>query len=230
MKRLKYLSFMEQTASQRLKEIRVRELFSQEEFAKEIGVSLSGYQLIEQGKRDVNTKMLESLRNRFNISADWVLFGDDITESKASMDELNYMINMILKSTYLLDMLIPYYHDLLAYSVKHSYIKEDEPITKLKLEYIQKLSEQFREVEIFKNKILNQNLLASSLNVESDTIPIEDFKHFSDLVNIIYSEFSHKLEPSISKYRDDIIKDFWNLPLAKQTGNSMLFDLKVPKE
>lgn len=221
---------MKQTANQRLKEVRIQANFSQEEFAKKIGVSLSGYQLIEQGKRDINTKILESLRNQFDVSADWILFGSTVGDSEDSMKELNYMINMILKSTYLLDMLIPYYHELLAYSVKHSYTKEDEPITKVKLEYLQKLSEQFREVELFKNKILNQNLLASSLKVKPDIIPIEDFNHFSDLVNQIFNEFSHKLEPSISKYRNDIMKDFWNLPLAEQTGNSMLFDLKVPKE
>lgn len=85
---------MEQTASQRLKEIRITENFSQEEFAKEIGVSLSGYQLIEQGKRDVNSKILESLKSKFDVSADWVLFG----EARVNTVDLNTLINDFNKS------------------------------------------------------------------------------------------------------------------------------------
>jgi len=64
------------TVSERLKKIRTNEKLSQTEFAERLNVSRSTLMLVEQGKRDLNTKILEALKKEFNISADWLLFGD----------------------------------------------------------------------------------------------------------------------------------------------------------
>lgn len=68
---------MENTSNQRLKDLRLARGFSQEDFAKKIGISLSGYQLMEQGKRDISTKMLAAIKKEFEISSDWILYGEN---------------------------------------------------------------------------------------------------------------------------------------------------------
>lgn len=80
------------TASERLKKIRIEEKLSQNEFAERLNVSRSTLMLIEQGKREINTKILEVLKSEFSISADWVLFGeksDNTDDLKSLLDDFN---------------------------------------------------------------------------------------------------------------------------------------------
>lgn len=75
------------TVCERIKKVRVEEKLSQNEFAERLNVSRSTLMLIEQGKREVNTKVLEALKSEFDISADWVLFGSDAGVSNNSEEQ-----------------------------------------------------------------------------------------------------------------------------------------------
>ncbi|WP_321319870.1 helix-turn-helix transcriptional regulator [Labilibaculum sp.] len=88
------------TVCERIKKVRIEEKLSQNEFAERLNVSRSTLMLIEQGKREVNTKVLEALKSEFNISADWVLFGSDVGVSNDSEE-------LILRRMRELSMLTP---------------------------------------------------------------------------------------------------------------------------
>jgi len=142
---------MEQSANQRLKEIRIGNNFSQEEFANEIGVSLSGYQLIEQGKRDVNTKILEVLNDKFGVSADWLLFGEKIPR-----DDLKSLIKDFHQVDFV-DMII------------HKYINSWGKV----LMFYSAKEQQYELVEMIKNTIRKTNKYVSRLNKLSFTVNSE---------------------------------------------------------
>ncbi|MCY1634393.1 helix-turn-helix domain-containing protein [Marinifilum sp. D737] len=82
------------TVAERLKELRIKKNLSQNEFAEKLNVSRSTLMLIEQGKRDISTKVLEVLKAEFNVSADWLLFGGDdtLTSNENSPDVYREML------------------------------------------------------------------------------------------------------------------------------------------
>jgi transcriptional regulator with XRE-family HTH domain len=68
---------MKQSISQRLKEFRKEKKISQSELAKQLGVSQSYLAGVERETNEVNSKLLNSLKEKYNISADWLLFGKE---------------------------------------------------------------------------------------------------------------------------------------------------------
>ena len=61
----------------RLKNFRHQTGMSVEEFSERIGISVSGYQKVENGQNAISKKMLRSIRREFYGSADYFLFGDE---------------------------------------------------------------------------------------------------------------------------------------------------------
>ena len=66
---------MEESAN-RLREIRLNMGVSQEKFAEYLDISLSAYKKIESADNGISVNVLRRLRERFHISADYLLFGD----------------------------------------------------------------------------------------------------------------------------------------------------------
>ncbi|NOU60812.1 helix-turn-helix domain-containing protein [Marinifilum caeruleilacunae] len=191
------------TVAERLKELRTEKNLSQNEFAEKLNVSRSTLMLIEQGKREINTKILESLKREFEISTDWILFGDGTKKTDDNHDSKN-LSDIILKSNMMLEM-IKYYHTALMfqtvnYNSSDSTIKDSK--SKRKTEYFKDLSSKFTEIDSIRNKFIN-------LQLESLPIHKEDIEQFSELTNEMFQSFYRDLHPYISRYRHKIIEEFW---------------------
>lgn len=63
-------------AANRLREIRLNMGISQEKFAEYLDISLSAYKKIEGADNGISVNILRRLRERFNISSDYILYGD----------------------------------------------------------------------------------------------------------------------------------------------------------
>ncbi|MDM8160452.1 helix-turn-helix transcriptional regulator [Labilibaculum sp. K2S] len=68
---------MELSVIERVKKIREDEKMSQKEFSEALGVSLGYIGGVETGRNPINHTFLASLKEKFNISADWLLFGEE---------------------------------------------------------------------------------------------------------------------------------------------------------
>ncbi len=60
----------------RLREIRLNMGISQEKFAEYLDISLSAYKKIESADNGISVKVLRRLKEKFNISSDYLLYGD----------------------------------------------------------------------------------------------------------------------------------------------------------
>ena len=65
-----------EASANRLREIRLNMGVSQEKFAEYLDISLSAYKKIESADNGISVNVLRRLRERFHISADYLLFGD----------------------------------------------------------------------------------------------------------------------------------------------------------
>lgn len=63
------------TINNRVKNIRERFGFNQTEFSAKLDLKQSHLSFIESGKKEVTTKMISRLVERFNVSADWLFTG-----------------------------------------------------------------------------------------------------------------------------------------------------------
>ncbi len=163
------------TASERLKNVRIEEKLSQNEFAERLNVSRSTLMLIEQGKREINTKVLEALKNKFGVSADWVLFGEDTGKG----DDLNTLIDNFNKSKDLNTMLHVYLNswvkNIVLYAAKEK---------------------QYESVDLLQTQILEADKIISKIDRIIDTI------HFG-IANYTVnpsSDLADKLKSNIRNY------------------------------
>ena len=65
-----------EASANRLREIRLNMGVSQEKFAEYLDISLSAYKKIESAENGISVKILRRLKSRFNISSDYLLYGD----------------------------------------------------------------------------------------------------------------------------------------------------------
>lgn len=79
---------------ERIKEIRKSNKLSQIEFAKLMGVSQSVVSLIESGQSSLSLDLLHRISKHFNVSADWVIFGQ---ENYVQVSENNNFIPLVDK-------------------------------------------------------------------------------------------------------------------------------------
>ena len=70
-------------AANRLREIRLNMGVSQETFAEYLDISLSAYKKIESTENGISVNILKKLKERFNVSSDYLLFGEYKSASEA---------------------------------------------------------------------------------------------------------------------------------------------------
>lgn len=74
--------------SKRLREVRMRCGFTQQNMADKLNISLNGYQKYEQNERSPSLDCLVSIADIFDVSLDYLLCRDDFIQSHAvSSDE-----------------------------------------------------------------------------------------------------------------------------------------------
>jgi len=73
-------------ANARLKQFRQETGLKQKDFAEKIGVNLSYYSDVENNRRKVTAGLLEKIKAHFNISNDWVFYGEENTPNNTLSD------------------------------------------------------------------------------------------------------------------------------------------------
>jgi len=61
----------------RLRSTRESSDYTQENFAEVLGVSASAYKKVEEGENRISLAILRELRQKLNVSADYILYGDN---------------------------------------------------------------------------------------------------------------------------------------------------------
>ena len=64
-------------SASRIRQIRERAGFTQEQFAEILGISLSGYKKIENAENQISLNGLRKLERKLQVSADYILFGEN---------------------------------------------------------------------------------------------------------------------------------------------------------
>lgn len=159
----------------RVRSLRDEKKFSNRKFAELLGVSSTMLLDIEKGKRDINLKVLEALKNEFGVSADWVLFG----EKTGKGDDLSTLIDDFNKSKELNTMLHVYLNtwvkNIVLYTAKYK---------------------QYESVNLLKTQIAETDKTISKIDRMIDTI------HFTiaDYTVNPSSDLAIKLKSGIRKY------------------------------
>lgn len=91
-----------QETANRLREIRMNMGESQEKFAEYLDMSLSAYKKIEGAENGVSIRVLRRLRERFNISSDYLLFGEfkniddamDVIQNCTEADKMKILLRL----------------------------------------------------------------------------------------------------------------------------------------
>lgn len=74
--------------NKRLREIRMKNKFTQQTMADKLGISLNAYQKYEQAERSPSLECLVAIADILNISTDYLLCRDDFIKShEVSSDE-----------------------------------------------------------------------------------------------------------------------------------------------
>lgn len=83
--------------NERLKQIRLENKMSQEEFGKKIGIeSRSHISALEKGNRNITDRIVNDVCREFNINEDWLRYGKGIMH-KAVEDKLSSHLGRIAK-------------------------------------------------------------------------------------------------------------------------------------
>lgn len=103
----------------KIKELRESLNLSQEDFGKSIGLSKSGVSNIENGNRNVRDSYIELICAKYNISKDWLLYGNDLAKD---VFELENFLNFLKSNGYVCDV---YVSNILESSIKDGNIVND---------------------------------------------------------------------------------------------------------
>jgi transcriptional regulator with XRE-family HTH domain len=68
---------METSIVERVKKVRSENKVSQIEFANTLGVSASYIAGLEMGRNSLNQKFLQAIKEKYNVSIDWLMFGEE---------------------------------------------------------------------------------------------------------------------------------------------------------
>lgn len=93
---------MELSIIERVKKIREDKKMSQKEFSEALGVSLGYIGGVETGRNPINHTFLTSLKEKYNISADWLLFGEYTTTDSLNIDILKLVVALDNSNRFLL--------------------------------------------------------------------------------------------------------------------------------
>lgn len=88
---------MKDLINQRIKRIRKENNLSQKDLANSLNVSTPYIAAIEQGKQMPNTQLIMSLKEKFNISSDWLLFGIETSNYDTTfLEYVDYQISIFI--------------------------------------------------------------------------------------------------------------------------------------
>ena len=77
------------TSALRLKNTRKGLGYTQDEFSEILGMTVSGYKKIESGENRISTAILQLLWEKFQVSADYLLFGESVKEKDVLCQIMN---------------------------------------------------------------------------------------------------------------------------------------------
>lgn len=88
-----YDTYSKKLVGKRLKDFRILHGYTQNQFAEKLDISVNFLSEIENGHKGVSMDMLANLCETLNLSADYILFGKDLSFTESSLpniaDELN---------------------------------------------------------------------------------------------------------------------------------------------
>ena len=91
------------TFADRLKELRKQRNITQDELAKNIGLSKSTIGMYEQGNREPNYEMLETIADHFNVDIDYLVGRTNITTvvlpASGAEPQRRYLMDKIAKAS-----------------------------------------------------------------------------------------------------------------------------------
>lgn len=216
------------SVGERLKKVRQEQKISQNEFAEMLNVSRSTYLLVEKGEREINFKMLEALKSEFNISADWLLFGTEVSENSDSEELISQRIFELSVLTPCISHFMPFIESLENFAQKDS--KTYERIKAIRTG-IDEILETAKLINNIKTK--TEYSLFDKTELELSRIVDRQFwailKKVQELTRYINISDTDILQSIVPKYYDHIenylggleqqIKDYNNL--LKQQNKAM---------
>jgi len=191
----------EMTVKERLKEVRINNKLSQTDFADRLNVSRSTLMLIEQGKREINTKILEALKFEFKISSDWMLYGDE----RDYVRDLNDMMMSLTSSERKLKEIRPFVEELTiiarikALETQTPQHVQDQKFTNL-IQLIYSSSVKEFEKMISSSTVVGFDLKSFEYSLDKLVINIRLLDDF----------FFTELEPHINRWKTEIITEYWD--------------------
>jgi transcriptional regulator with XRE-family HTH domain len=166
------------TVSERLKKVRSDEKLSQTEFAERLNVSRSTLMLVEQGKRDLNIKILEALKKEFNISADWLLFGSEVSENNDNEELISQRILELSLLTPCISYFIPFIESLENFAQRDS-----------------KTYERIKAIHTGIDKILDTSKLINNIKTKTEySLTDKTELELSSIVNFQFWDVIKKLK------------------------------------
>ena len=75
-------------SGKRIRQLRMTQGYTQEEVAEQLNMDRSYYSRLESGKRGCSVDMLVHLSTLFNVSLDYLVFGEDRRNITAATDRL----------------------------------------------------------------------------------------------------------------------------------------------
>jgi len=193
------------TLSDKIKKIRIEKGMNQKDFSTLLGVKQSYYSELENGKREVTTKILSELKSKLNISIDWFLSNSTdesldssvtksiITESELQLSENKSEIVINAQET-TQEQLIKAFTWMIFNNYKSKYD------TSIKYDSFNKLSKQFMATQLLCEQIqqtleldITHNILEVMTNSikegKDDTVIPEEIKQVIDKYDVIYNDF-----------------------------------------
>ncbi len=190
------------TMRDRLKEIRLDSGLSQSEFSKKLSVKQSYYSDLENGKREITTKVITSLSENFNVSSEWLLFNignkyqntsaiemGDKEVSMSSHSNISKIQNSSMYTSQLLEEYSLYFQNLPSSQITMIKVIKREELKDVYLSYIklasflQKLDKDKIISEKFKcNKDVKTYISECELEIAEDLNGIKDDRLISAIL------------------------------------------------
>jgi transcriptional regulator with XRE-family HTH domain len=125
----KSIKLINRKISERLREFRQSKKLKQVDMSKVLGISVPAYSKIETGVNELTTKHLLTLNREFEISVDWLLFGESANDTKAfgnNEEDVKRMLSDMTNSKTVLHSMLSHYYGLIDMVKKKRGLKIDE--------------------------------------------------------------------------------------------------------
>jgi len=101
---------------ERLRELRQSKKMKQEDMAAVLGISVPAYSKIETGVNEISSKHLLTLKQKFNVSIDWLLCGEITNNAKGfgiNDEDVEKMLADMKKSKIALFSILSHYYGII---------------------------------------------------------------------------------------------------------------------